>query len=47
MIGKRLHEIADWRSLLPQPQGIEQQLKWGAAVEYLERVLPRVEFLSN
>ena len=47
LIGKRLHEIADWRSLLPQPQSIEQQLKWVAAIKYLERVLPRVEAVRS
>lgn len=43
LVGNRLHEISDWRSLVPQPQSIEDQQKWEAAVEYLERVLPRVE----
>lgn len=43
LIGKRLHEIADWRSLLPKPQSAEHQPKWEAAIEHLENVLPRVE----
>ncbi|KAM0711804.1 hypothetical protein Q7P35_001173 [Cladosporium inversicolor] len=47
LIGKRLHEVADWRSLLPQPQSVEQQLKWVAAIKYLERVLPRVESMGS
>jgi lipoate-protein ligase A len=47
LIGKRLHEITNWRSLLPQPQSPEQQLKWKAAIEHLERVLPRVETAHN
>jgi lipoate-protein ligase A len=47
LIGKRLHEIADWRSLLPQPQSAEHQPKWEAAMEHLEKVLPRVESGSD
>lgn len=47
LVGKRLHEIADWRTLLPQPLSVEHQQKWNAAVEYLEKVLPRVETARN
>lgn len=47
LIGKPLHEIADWRSLIPKPQSTEHQGKWEAAIEHLERVLPRVESGSD
>jgi len=47
LLGKRLHEIADWETLLPQPQSAEHMQQWREAMEYLQRVLPRVEMGGN
>jgi lipoate-protein ligase A len=47
LLGKRLHEIADWETLLPQPQTAEDGQRWRETVEYLQRVLPRVEMGGN
>jgi lipoate-protein ligase A len=43
LLGKRLHEISDWESVLPQPRTAEDRQYWMDAVEYLQHVLPRVE----
>jgi lipoate-protein ligase A len=43
LLGKRLHETEDWEAVLPQPQTAEHTQYWRETVEYLQRVLPRVE----
>jgi len=47
LIGKRLHETPDWETVLPQPQIAEHRQHWREAVEYMQRVLPRVEMSGN
>lgn len=43
LVGKRLHEIADWTAMLAQPEsGSHHGQRWTEVTEYLQRVLPRV-----
>lgn len=44
LVGKRVHEITDWRDALTRPIGdAEEQSRFAAAAEFLKRVLPSVE----
>lgn len=43
LVGKRLHEITDWRDALTRPiGGAEEQSRFAAAAEFMRRVLPSV-----
>lgn len=41
LVGRRLHEIADWKAVLPRPDDGSLLRKWEEATEYLQRVMPQ------
>lgn len=45
LIGRRLHEIADWGVAISQPA--QHQRNWEKAISHLQKVLPRVEMASS
>jgi lipoate-protein ligase A len=42
LVGKRVHEIEDWSSVLPRPDGVQEQKQWQSAAKWLGKVFGRV-----